>query len=206
MDNDSFKSIKLFIINYLILKILCGDYQVGNKIPSENILAHKFNCSRLTARSAILVLEYIGVLGSMRGAGHFVNDNAIKILMIPLWLQKKSAHFVNKIISTGEKTISCLTKYFDEKNNEIGIVGWEFQKALYVAIYKQYEISKDICDALIKSGIIGILAKEYVYFDEKINKPFLCREYCSFDNRVLYKINVYYKDFKSITLKQYKKN
>ncbi|MBD5445733.1 MAG: GntR family transcriptional regulator [Mycoplasma sp.] len=200
------KSIKSFIISYLILKILSGDYPIGHKIPSENILAQRFKCSRLTARSAILVLEYIGALDSMRGAGHFVSEHAIRLLMIPLWMEKQSVHFTNRITNTGKKLISCETRYFDENNKEIGIVNWEIQKTLYLNIHKQYEISKDICDALIKSGTLGILAREYVYFDETINKPFLCREHYTHDNKFLYGVNSYFKDFKSITLKQYKKN
>ena len=134
------KSIKSFIISYLILKILSGDYPIGHKIPSENILAQRFKCSRLTARSAILVLEYIGALDSMRGAGHFVSEHAIRLLMIPLWMEKQSVHFTNRITNTGKKLISCETRYFDENNKEIGIVNWEIQKTLNLNINKQYEI------------------------------------------------------------------
>lgn len=199
-------SIKSFIINYLVLKILNEEYQLGQKIPSENYLSQKFNCSRLTARSAILALEYIGVLESIRGSGHFVSDSAIKTLLIPLWIEKQSSHYVNKVTNTFKTTITCETKYYNDQCEEIGVVNWEIQKGLFLNIHKSYEISKNVCGALIKTGILGILSKEYIEFDEKLNKPFLCREHYTYDNKFLYGIKAYFKDFKSITLKQYKKN
>ena len=40
---NSVNSVKRYITNYLILKILTGDYSLNKKIPSENSLAKKFN-------------------------------------------------------------------------------------------------------------------------------------------------------------------
>jgi len=55
--------------------ILNREFNPGDKIPSENELAEKFNVSRLTVRQAISQLVQEGFLMSKRGEGTFVTDN-----------------------------------------------------------------------------------------------------------------------------------
>ncbi len=55
--------------------ILNKEFNLGEKIPSENELAGKFNVSRLTVRQAISQLTQEGFLRSKRGEGTFVTDN-----------------------------------------------------------------------------------------------------------------------------------
>jgi len=55
--------------------ILNKEFNPGEKIPSENELAEKFNVSRLTVRQAISRLIQEGLLNSKRGEGTFVTDN-----------------------------------------------------------------------------------------------------------------------------------
>ena len=118
---NSVNSVKRYITNYLILKILTGDYSLNKKIPSENSLAKKFNCSRLTARSALLVLNNASVLDAIRGSGYIVSEEALKILMPPKFVQEKSNSQKTKAISTTNDFITLETTYFN--NNEIiGVV------------------------------------------------------------------------------------
>ncbi|UCG06953.1 MAG: GntR family transcriptional regulator [Desulfobacterales bacterium] len=51
------------------------EFDSGDKIPSENELAAKFNVSRLTVRQAISQLTQEGFLRTRRGAGTFVADD-----------------------------------------------------------------------------------------------------------------------------------
>ena len=60
--------IKQTIKNWIINR----EYEPGDKIPSENELAKRFNVSRLTVRQAISPLTQEGFLSSKRGEGTFV--------------------------------------------------------------------------------------------------------------------------------------
>lgn len=53
-------------------KIMNGEIQVGDKIPSELEIQQEFNVSRITARQAILDLEKEGMVQRGRGKGTFV--------------------------------------------------------------------------------------------------------------------------------------
>lgn len=55
--------------------ILNGEFNPGDKIPSENELAGIFKVSRLTVRQAISQLIQEGFLASRRGEGTFVTRN-----------------------------------------------------------------------------------------------------------------------------------
>lgn len=72
MDKKSYKSI---IQKYVVLKINSGEWKNNLKIPSENQIASKFNCSRLTARDALQSLVNSGVLVSKQGMGYLVSGN-----------------------------------------------------------------------------------------------------------------------------------
>ena len=63
----------LQITNYVEDLILCGKYLPGDKIPSENELADKFNTTRTTVRKALDDLEK-GLLTKIFGVGTFVTE------------------------------------------------------------------------------------------------------------------------------------
>ena len=63
--------IKHFIKNAIINK----EYAVGERIPSENELAHQFKVTRLTVRQALAQLIQEGFLFTKRGHGTFVVDD-----------------------------------------------------------------------------------------------------------------------------------
>jgi DNA-binding GntR family transcriptional regulator len=52
--------------------IINGEYNPGDKIPSENQLAEQFCTTRLTVRRAISILVNEGMLVSEQGQGSFV--------------------------------------------------------------------------------------------------------------------------------------
>ncbi|MBV7316098.1 histidine utilization repressor [Shewanella sp. NIFS-20-20] len=63
-----FAKIKQMILEH----IHSGEWQEHTKVPSENQLAHRFQCSRMTARRALTELVEAGVLERSQGAGTFV--------------------------------------------------------------------------------------------------------------------------------------
>jgi GntR family transcriptional regulator len=63
--------IKQTIRNWIINR----EYNPGEKIPSENELAERFNVSRLTVRQAISQLSQEGFLTARRGDGTFITEN-----------------------------------------------------------------------------------------------------------------------------------
>ena len=61
------QTIKNWIVN--------GEFNPGERLPSENALAEKFNVSRLTVRQATVQLVQEGLLISKRGEGTFVTTD-----------------------------------------------------------------------------------------------------------------------------------
>jgi GntR family transcriptional regulator len=55
--------------------IVNKEFDPGQRIPSENELAERFNVSRLTVRQAISQLSQEGFLTSRRGEGTFITEN-----------------------------------------------------------------------------------------------------------------------------------
>ncbi|MEK4443431.1 MULTISPECIES: GntR family transcriptional regulator [Niallia] len=62
------------IIDDIKSKILSGDYQVGEQIPTESILQEMYKVSRHTVRKAILELSNDGFLRSEKGSGTYVSN------------------------------------------------------------------------------------------------------------------------------------
>ena len=67
-------STKLYIqiYNQLHDAIVSGQYQVGEKLPSEKDLCGMFSVSRVPVREALCALELNGLVDSMQGAGYYV--------------------------------------------------------------------------------------------------------------------------------------
>ncbi|MGL5591123.1 MAG: hypothetical protein ACRDCF_00065 [Mycoplasmoidaceae bacterium] len=85
------KSSKKYISEYIVLKILRGDYKLNELVSSENRLAIKFNCSRLTSRSSLMCLSNINVLNSFKGMGYIVSSRALDIIFLAKSLKNKAA-------------------------------------------------------------------------------------------------------------------
>lgn len=66
------------IIDYLIENIENGNWQVGEKIPSENQLTKVLGVSRASVRTAIQHLTGIGALESIHGKGTYLLDGNVQ--------------------------------------------------------------------------------------------------------------------------------
>jgi GntR family transcriptional regulator, arabinose operon transcriptional repressor len=62
------------IIDAIKSKILSGEYNVAEKIPTESVLQEMYNVSRHTVRKAIFELSNEGFLRSEKGSGTYVSN------------------------------------------------------------------------------------------------------------------------------------
>ena len=88
-----------------------GIVKVGDKLPSENLMAKKFNVSRETFRSAVKLLQEEGRLHVKHGVGTFVANSLPKI---PNSLEKLTS--ITSMINDAGLTEG-------EQRESIGIVG-----------------------------------------------------------------------------------
>ncbi len=78
------KNKKDAIVSDIKWKISSGIYSAPNKLPSENALSIKYNCSRMTARASLQELINEGLLVSRKGKGYFVSMGQHKLVYKPL--------------------------------------------------------------------------------------------------------------------------
>lgn len=60
------------VVKWIDDQIKAGKFKSGEKLPSENDLAKKFDMSRQTVRRAIEILEHKGVLKRIKGSGTYL--------------------------------------------------------------------------------------------------------------------------------------
>ena len=73
-NSDSQESKYWKLMNELKKKILDGDYQANDKMPSENELAAAYQVSRHTVRKALALLEHEGFIYAVHGKGTFCSE------------------------------------------------------------------------------------------------------------------------------------
>ncbi|NQZ65695.1 MAG: GntR family transcriptional regulator [Mycoplasmatales bacterium] len=160
------KSYKNIIQRYVVLKINSNEWPVGTKIPSENQLAIKFHCSRLTARSALQSLVFSGVLNSKKGSGYIVpeikKESILKSFSISKNIKKTNIEILNpensqwildyfNILNKNEKVVAIKKEYWDE----IGKVATQYTLLNKNAVWEINEKS-------IKESITKFLANQGV--------------------------------------------
>jgi Transcriptional regulators len=78
------------IIEGMMNKIEAGEYNPGERIPSEKVLAKEFNVSRTSLREAFKKLEIMGTITIRQGDGTYLNDNSqdsSKDNLVNTWLR-----------------------------------------------------------------------------------------------------------------------
>lgn len=85
------------IIDDIKSRILSGDLNVGEQIPTESALQSMYSVSRQTVRKAILELTNEGFLRSEKGSGTYV-----------------SSQYRSKLVGSHKKTIGVITTYISD--------------------------------------------------------------------------------------------
>ena len=85
LDTEAFTPAYYQLARILRGKIMAGELQPGDRIPSEEALATKYGLSRMTARKAISLLVDEGLLRGERGRGTFVIEPKVDggVFLIP---------------------------------------------------------------------------------------------------------------------------
>lgn len=88
-------------------------YQVGKRLPSERVLAEKFNVTRTTLRQAVTALCDEGILERRVGAGTFVVGQRVRERM------RGTISFTEIVKSQGKKPSSKIISYLKVFANEM---------------------------------------------------------------------------------------
>jgi DNA-binding FadR family transcriptional regulator len=75
----------------IIAAVAAGEHPPGSRLPPEEILARRYDVSRLTLREAVKVLRDKGVLSVEQGRGTFVNPVTEWSILDPALLAARSA-------------------------------------------------------------------------------------------------------------------
>ena len=80
LDKNSHEPLYRQLAKLLISQIHAGDYQTGNRLPSERELSEAYKVSRITARQAIDLLFEDGLIFREQGRGTFVAEPRMRHL------------------------------------------------------------------------------------------------------------------------------
>ncbi|CAM9134479.1 GntR family transcriptional regulator [Mycoplasma todarodis] len=108
-----YTTMKNYILRYLLLKIQNLEFKVGDKLPSEQFLAIKFDCNRHTARSALEILKKAQLISNNNGVGNFVVNNMDKMFGMKHLISSDDIEF--KRIDKKQMPISFLNYIDGEK-------------------------------------------------------------------------------------------
>lgn len=166
------------IYDYLLEKIRNGEYQSGERLPSEKELIQQFNVSRITTKKAMEKLALQGLIQRSRGRGSFVMQTSIDGLEIFRPGGAQAYQVPNQQIPKHPKTglIGVLIPDFDDS------FGTRFLKAAQAQL-KQHSlmmllfrtgddesIESDAIDRLLAQGVDGILVipSHGEYYNERL--------------------------------------
>jgi GntR family transcriptional regulator, transcriptional repressor for pyruvate dehydrogenase complex len=112
--------------------IASGEYQPGDKLPTEHELAERFGIGRSSIREAIKIFNYLGVLKSKAAKGTFLSDRAnisTEALSWAILMGKEEQHELIETRGAIELwSVINLTRQSIEKSEAVEEVLKELQK------------------------------------------------------------------------------
>lgn len=133
----------------LVQLITRGSYAVGEKLPSERVLAEEFGVSRSSMREAIRGIEATGMLNSSHGVGVFVVSNSLP------------AQTQSNLLVFDEFTVPDLFEV--RRMIERDAAGWAAQR-ITPSIVAELE------DIIEKSGSPDLSDEDFVQLDVKLHQ------------------------------------
>ncbi len=109
MDFTENKSIYLQIRDYMSEKILLGDYQEGERIPSVRELGVRLEVNPNTVLRGYELLQNENIVFNKRGMGYFVSIGAVKKIK-----EIKKQDFIEEVLPALFKNMQLLDIDFDE--------------------------------------------------------------------------------------------
>ena len=93
-----------------------GRFELGSRLPSENVLAEEFNVSRSTLREAFKKLEQLGAIKTKHGSGSYVRNYANDYIS-GTNDEKQEDERIGKVISeTFKLNTYQVTQYLDARS------------------------------------------------------------------------------------------
>ncbi|EHY2961444.1 FadR family transcriptional regulator, partial [Escherichia coli] len=149
------------ILDQIKQNIYDGTYPIGEKLPSENVLADAFGVSRVPIREALGVLEASGIITSRQGGGRRVIDHSILSKYEPIVMEIACPQEIESLLEMREvieheaAAIAALRRTPEElltieqahqafilatqKNNNIGHQeDYQFHRAIMVASHNPF--------------------------------------------------------------------
>ena len=99
--NKTGKPLHAIISSELKLKILSGEFNPSDMLPSENEFAKQYNTSRVTVRKSLQMLENEGLIYAYHGKGYFVANPAHNDFKINFSETERGYEVVYKEINVG---------------------------------------------------------------------------------------------------------
>lgn len=97
---DSQRPIYLQLVEKITIRIVCGTYMIGNKLPSVRDIAQEYGVNPNTVQKAFTLLEEQDIVFSKKTIGHFITQDAEKIKQVKEELaQKKIQNFLEEMQS-----------------------------------------------------------------------------------------------------------
>ena len=90
------------ILDQIKQSISDGTYPIGEKLPSENVLADAFGVSRVPIREALGVLEASGIITSRQGGGRRVIDHSILSKYEPIVMEVACPQEIDALLEMRE--------------------------------------------------------------------------------------------------------
>ncbi len=150
---------KEYIKRYFKLKLQSGEWQANDRVLSENQIAIKFNCSRITARQSIQPFVFSGVLTPKKGVGYIISDHYKNI----------GYKSISEKYSPDHIEIKPLCDIDQEIKNELNI---QKKDNVIYFIKNYYKNNKIIIKQLTAVNKEMILEVNYEGFKKSINKEF----------------------------------
>lgn len=158
MDSSTFKSKGSVIASHILRKIRSGEFKVGDKLPSERLLAEMAGVSRPSVREAICALQIVDIVESRIGAGNYVikdlkiDDFAFQVKNI---LEESDSPYeiiqARKVIETGSVRLAIK----EATNDDLRMIeaAWEEKHKFGLAgDYKVYlRLGKELHLAIAKA-------------------------------------------------------
>lgn len=110
LDKTSYTPLYIQVREYILNRIQMGDYQVGDRLPTEKELMEQLQVGRATVRAALGELEHEGHVEKRHGIGTFVKAPKTKMGFEPLIslsysLDKMGIRCVNRVVADEPFTV-----------------------------------------------------------------------------------------------------
>lgn len=134
----------LALMNWIKKQIACGDFSIGDRLPSENELGDLFAISRQTVRQATSVLESEGLLIRRRGSGTYIAAKGAAVRPVTMNIGVVTTYLDDYIFPSIIKGI----------DNVLTQNGYTMQLSI---TYNKIENEMKILSAMLNNGVDGLI-------------------------------------------------